>query len=119
MNEKLTALFQKIAESDEMQAKLAEFGTLEEAYEFARTLQDGFTKEEFLDACKTAAEAASGDISDEELLAAAGGVDSPDCIPTLTKENTKTVNTRTLSILSKTAVSGLPPKTITCVGKKP
>ena len=94
MNEKLTALFQKIAESEDLQAKFAEFGTLEEAYEFARTLQDGFTKEEFVEVCKAAAEAATGDISDEELVAAAGGTDDP--LSLSLKSVTGKTNTRTV-----------------------
>ena len=104
MNEKLTALFQKIAESDELQAKFAEFGTLEEAYEFARTLQDGFSKEEFLEVCKAVAEAATGDISDEELVAAAGGSgDQCLTLKTLTgKTQTKSVITTEPGILTIT-----------------
>lgn len=104
MNEKLTALFQKIAESDELQAKFAEFGTLEEAYEFARTLQDGFSKEEFLEVCKAVAEAATGDISDEELVDAAGGI-GDHCL---------TLKTLTGKTQTKTVITTSPDLTITC-----
>ena len=72
MNENIKALMARIAGSEELQAKFAELDTLEKAYEFACTLQGGFTKEEFLDAVE-ALNNENGDISDEDLAAAAGG----------------------------------------------
>ena len=50
----------------------------EEAYEIAKEIQGGFTKEEFLEAAKALAEAADGDISDADLASAAGGINNPD-----------------------------------------
>ena len=83
MNEKITALLTRIAESDELQAKFAALGTPEEAYELAKSLQDGFTKEEFLDAVREIAAVQDEDISDEELASVAGGIDTDrDCRPT-------------------------------------
>ena len=73
MNENVKALLTRIAESEELQAKFAELDTPEKAYEFAKSLQDGFTQEEFLDAVAALNEADEGDISDEALAAAAGG----------------------------------------------
>ncbi len=75
MNENLVKLLQMIADSDELQAQFGNLATLDEAYELASKLQQGFTKEEFLDAVKALNEAADEDISDEELAATAGGID--------------------------------------------
>ncbi len=77
MNENLKALMARIAGSEELLAKFAELDTAEKAYEFARTLQDGFTQEEFLDAVE-AFSGADGSISDEDLAAAAGGTGDPE-----------------------------------------
>ena len=83
MNENIKTLLTKITESEELQAKFAGLDTPEKAYELAKTLQDGFTKEEFLEAAKEIAEAQTEDISDEELAAAAGGTDAEmNCRPT-------------------------------------
>lgn len=73
MNENIRALFGKIAESEELQAKFAGLNTPEEAYELAKTIQDGFTMEEFLEAARAVSAGANGDISDEVLASAAGG----------------------------------------------
>ncbi len=80
MNENLVKLLQMIAGSDEMQAQFGNLATLDEAYELASKLQQGFTKGEFLDAIKVLNEGADEDISDEELAATAGGVDGDDKI---------------------------------------
>ncbi len=76
MNGSIRELLDKIAGSEELQAKFADVTTPEEAYELAKTIQDGFTKEEFLEAAAALA-GGSGDISDETLAAAAGGTDAP------------------------------------------
>ena len=78
MNGNIQELIKKITESEELQAKFAALGSPEEAYELAKTLQEGFTKEEFLAAAKALSAAADGDISDEDLAAAAGGMDDDD-----------------------------------------
>ena len=76
MNENIQELLKKIADSEELQAQFGKFETLDDAYELASQIQQGFTKEEFLDAVKVLNEAADDDISDEELAATAGGVDT-------------------------------------------
>ncbi len=84
MNEGIRALLEKIAGSEELQAKFAALASPEEAWELAKTLQEGFTKEEFLEAARMIAEAENGDISDEDLAATAGGTDGdlpPEDIP--------------------------------------
>ena len=76
MNENIQELLKKIADSEELQAQFGKLDNLDEAYELASKLQQGFTKEEFLDVIKVLNEAADDDISDEELAATAGGVDT-------------------------------------------
>ena len=75
MNENIQALLQKVAESEELQSRFAKVSTPEEAYEIAKEIQGGYTKEEFLEAAKALAEAMDEDIGDEDLASAAGGVD--------------------------------------------
>ena len=77
MNENIMKFLVKVSESEELQAKFAALATPEEAYELAKTIQDGFTKEEFLEAAAEIAAEADGDISDEALATAAGGTDEP------------------------------------------
>ena len=73
MNENIKAFLIKVAGSEELQAKFTNLTTPEEAYEVAKTIQDGFTKEEFLEAAQAMAAGENGDISDEILASAAGG----------------------------------------------
>ena len=78
MNENIQALLQKVAESEELQSRFEKVSTPEEAYEIAKEIQGGYTREEFLEAAKALAEAANDDIDDADLAAAAGGVDEPE-----------------------------------------
>ena len=75
MNENIVKLLQKVAEDEALQEKMKSFTDPEEAYEFARTIQDGFTKEEFVKAITELAEEVFGDgeLTDEYLALAAGG----------------------------------------------
>ena len=73
MNENISKFLEKFAADEELQAKLSALTSPEEAYELAKTVQDGFTLEEFLEAAKSISELDEGDISDEDLAAAAGG----------------------------------------------
>ncbi len=112
MNESIKALLTKIAGSEELQAKFETLDTPEKAYELAKTLQDGFTKEEFLDAVNEIAEAQVEDISDEELAATAGGVtDDMNCRPT-TENISRTRSILTPRQTDKTAVTRPPISTI-------
>ena len=47
MNENLKMFLQKVAADEEKQAKMQSFTDMDEAYEYAATVQEGFTKEEF------------------------------------------------------------------------
>ena len=111
MNENIKTLLTQIAESEELQAKFAGLDTPEKAYELAKTLQDGFTKEEFLEAAKEIAEAQIDDVSDEELAAAAGGTDAEmDCRP-VTDDRLSKLSKLTPGRTNKTATTQ-PPTTI-------
>ena len=67
----------KITESEELQTKFSALSSPEEAYELAKEIQDGFTKEEFLESAKALPASMNEDISDEDLASAAGGLDEP------------------------------------------
>ena len=75
MNENIKKLMQKVAADESLQAKMKSFTDIDEAYEFASSIQDGFTKEEFTDIMKKLSEKMSdnGELSDEDLASVAGG----------------------------------------------
>ncbi len=75
MNESIKKFMEKFATDEELQAKFSAVKSPEEAYELAKSIQDGFTLDEFIEACKAMNEADEGDISDEDLAATAGGTD--------------------------------------------
>ena len=75
MNENIKKLMQKVAADESLQAKMKSFTDIDEAYEFASSIQDGFTKEEFTDIMKKLSEKMSdnGELSDDDLASIAGG----------------------------------------------
>jgi len=77
MNENIVKFLQKVVEDEGLQAKMKSITDMDEAYEFARTIQDGFTKEEFVTTMTELKEEVFGDdeLSDEDLALAAGGLD--------------------------------------------
>lgn len=77
MNENIQALVKRVMENEELQSQFEKLETPEEAFELASKLQDGFTKEEFLEAVKGFA-AFNEDITDDELAAIAGGENEAD-----------------------------------------
>ena len=101
MNENITALIKKIAESEDLQAKFAALGSPDEAFELAKTIQEGFTKEEFLEATRLLA-TADEDISDEELASAAGGMDVADRELTIEVPNLTDKSASILSVATRT-----------------
>ena len=72
----IVKMMQKVAEDEELQAKMQAFTDADEAYEFARSIQDGFTKEEFVTTMEELREkiSDSGELTDDDLAAAAGGM---------------------------------------------
>ena len=76
MNENMKEFLKKVSEDTDMQAKMKSFTNGDEAYDWAKSVQDGFTKEEFTEVMTKFSEAANGDgeLSDEDLASVAGGV---------------------------------------------
>ncbi len=73
MNESISKFLEKFASDEELQAKFSALTSPDEAFELAKSIQGGFTKEEFLEAVKSFSEMNDGDLSDEDLAATAGG----------------------------------------------
>ena len=73
MNENIKVLVEKVSGNDEMLAKFSACGSVDEAFELAKGIVGGFTKEEFVEAMTALSAADDGDISDDELAGAAGG----------------------------------------------
>lgn len=73
MNENIKVLLDKVAGDEELLAKFSACKSVDEAFDLARELVGGFTKEEFVEAMTALSAADEGDISDEDLTAAAGG----------------------------------------------
>lgn len=69
MNENIKILINKINEDPEIAAKFSDVKDPEEAYEIASSIQDGFTKEEFM----AFVEKIKGELSPEDLNKVAGG----------------------------------------------
>lgn len=75
MNENIKALLEKVTGDESLLAKFSACGSADEAYELAKSIVGGYTKEEFAEAMAALSAANDGDISDEDLSEAAGGVD--------------------------------------------
>lgn len=73
MNENVKVFLAKVSEDKELQEKLADAQTVDEAYAFASSVQDGFTKEEFIDTMMAVREQLMDELSEEELALIAGG----------------------------------------------
>ena len=74
MNENIRKFLEKVVNDPETAAKLNAVKDPEEAYEIASSLQDGFTKEEFISAMnKIYEDSKNNDLSDEDLKNVAGG----------------------------------------------
>ena len=78
MNENIKKLIQKVAADESLQAKMQAFTDMDEAYEFAASIQDGFTKEEFNEVMTKLSESIpdDGELSDDDLASIAGGLSS-------------------------------------------
>ena len=75
MNENLKKFLERLANDQELVSKMSTMKDSEEAYKLAASLQDGFTKEEFISAMDKLDAAAKGseELSDEDLKNVAGG----------------------------------------------
>ena len=75
MNENIKELMQKVAADESLQAKMQAFTDMDEAYGFAITIQDGFTKDEFTEVMSKLSKNINNndELSDEDLASVAGG----------------------------------------------
>ena len=78
MSENISLLFQKVQEDEALAEKFKSITNPDEAYALAASLQDGFTKKEFLSAME---QINSGELSDDDLAAMAGGSQLTDATP--------------------------------------
>ena len=76
MNENIKKFLEKAEQSPELQAKFSKIRDPEEAYKLAASVQDGFTKEEFISEMKKLYDEAIKDLSDEDIAKVAGGSES-------------------------------------------
>lgn len=76
MNENIKALLEKLSKDEGALAKLQAVKSADEAYELVSAIQGGFTKEEFVETMEKLKAAGEGELSDDEVSAAAGGMNS-------------------------------------------
>ena len=105
MNESIKKFMDKLSTDEELQAKLSAVKSPEEAFELAKSVQDGFSMDEFIEACKAMSEADEGDISDEDLAATAGGVDIVKSAPEV-KESLKQMSVEVPRSGVESAIAG-------------
>ena len=74
MNENIKKFLAKVEQSPELQAQFSKIRNIDEAYKLAATVQDGFTKEEFISEMKKLYENAIQDLSEEDIAKIAGGL---------------------------------------------
>ena len=74
MNENIKKFLVKVEESPELQAQFAQIRDPEEAYKLATSVQDGFTKDEFITEMTKIYNEAVKDLSEEDLAKVAGGL---------------------------------------------
>ena len=73
MKEEIKLFLQKVASDEALQKKLQGCKSPEEAYEIARSVQEGFTFEEFTETMKKLREQIGEELTDEDLAKASGG----------------------------------------------
>ena len=83
MNENLKLFLQRFYEDEALTARFGACKSEDEAYTLASSVQDGFTKEEFVETMSALNQAYNdGDISREDLAKVGGGADRTDIIYT-------------------------------------
>ena len=73
MNENIKKFLEKVEQSPELQAQFDQIRDPEEAYKLAASIQDGFTKDEFISEMKKLYEAMLQNLSEEDIAQVAGG----------------------------------------------
>ena len=74
MNENIKKFLEKVEASPDLQAQLSQIRDPDEAYKLAASVQDGFTKEEFVSEMTKLYESQIADLSDEDIAKIAGGI---------------------------------------------
>ncbi len=74
-NENIRKLLEKVSANPELQARFAKIRDTDEAYKLAVSVQDGYTKEEFVTEVKKLYTEATKDLSEEDIARLAGGGD--------------------------------------------
>ena len=82
MNENIKLLLEKLGKDEAALAKLQAITDPDEAYALVSTIQGGYTKEELIETMKKIQAAGDGELSDEEVSAAAGGTSTIEAITT-------------------------------------
>ena len=75
MNEKIKLFLQKVEGDEALAAKMRDIKNPDEAYALAASVQDGFTKDEFVAAMEGIR---TGDLTPDDLEMLAGGIDVSD-----------------------------------------
>ena len=83
MNENFRLFLEKLEADPELQRKLSQAANPDEAYVIASSIQQGFTKEEFIEEMTKIKNAMDENLSDEDLAKSAGGVDRQDVTITI------------------------------------
>jgi predicted ribosomally synthesized peptide with nif11-like leader len=73
VNENIVKFLEKVANDEELQAKMQKATNPDEAYAIASSVQDGFTKEEFVAVMQELNAQTDQELSDDDLEQVAGG----------------------------------------------
>ena len=76
MNENIKELLRKVSADESLAAKFTEISDPDEAYALASSIQEGFTKEEFIQTMSKMRDMSEqqGELSDDDLAQVAGGL---------------------------------------------
>jgi predicted ribosomally synthesized peptide with nif11-like leader len=73
VNENIIKFLEKVSTDEELLAKMQKATNPDEAYAIASSVQDGFTKEEFIEAMQELNAQTNQELSDDDLEQVAGG----------------------------------------------
>lgn len=78
MNENLKNFIMKLGEDSELQEKMKQCKSPEEAYKLATSVSDGYSQEEFVEVMKILSKGQTDELSEEDLEQVAGGLSTRD-----------------------------------------
>ncbi len=78
MNENIQIMLQKLCQDEEAQKKFSSLHDADEAYALALSIQDGYSKDEFIAAMRALHDQINSDLNAEDLVKTAGGVEAED-----------------------------------------